>query len=191
MRKLMLGLTVAACLLTPGADAFDYGTSGKAVAYAMPVFAGGVAIYKKDWKGLVELSVTTALTYGTAYGIKQIVKSCRPYRKPCVHGGTGWDSFPSTTAAIASAPSSFLWNRYGWEWGLPAFVISKYPSYALQKSRKNKLVDGLASTAISWGYNTLLVDRYHKHWDQYAERGFYSDLDGDTEGVYARAGYRF
>lgn len=191
MRRMLFGLAVAACSFAPSATAFDYDTSGKAVAYAMPALAVGVTIYHKDWDGLLKLSVTTALTYGTAYGLKQLVKSCRPYMKPCVHGGPGWDSFPSTTAAIASAPSSFLWNRYGWEWGLPAFVISKYPSWALQKSRKNKLVDGLASTAISWGFNTLLIDRYRKPWNQYAERGFYSGLDGDTGGVYAKIGYRF
>ena len=190
MRRLLFGLAVTA-LLAPAASGFDYETSAKAVSYAMPVFAGGVAVYHKDWDGLLKLSVTTALTYGTAYGLKHLVRSCRPYEKPCVHGGSGWDSFPSTTTAIASAPSSFLWTRYGWEWGLPAFVISKYPSWALQKAHRNKLWDGLATTAISWGWNTLLVDRYHKPWTQVASRGFYSDLDGDSGGVYAQVGYRF
>lgn len=190
MRKLLLGLGVA-CLAAPSASAFDYETSGKAVAYAMPATAAAVAIYKKDWDGLVKLTVVTGLTYGTAYGLKQLVKSCRPYMKPCTHGGPGWDSFPSTTSAIASASSSFLWRRYGWEWGVPAFVISKYPSYALQKSRKNKLWDGVATMAISWSYNFLLVDKYRKPWNAYAERGFYSGLDGNGDGLTATVGYRF
>jgi hypothetical protein len=191
MRKALATVAVVAgCLMVP-AGAFPYESSGKAVAYAMPAFAAGVAIYKHDWDGLLQLSVTTTLTYATAYGLKQLVRSCRPYAKPCTAGGSGWDSFPSTTSAIASAPSSFLWRRYGWEWGLPAFILSKYPSFALQRAHKNKIWDGLASTAISWGFNALIVSRYQRPLPQYADRGFYSGLDGDTQGVYAQVGYRF
>ena len=187
---LFCSLLTVSCLVTR-AEAFDYATSGKAVAYAMPAVAAGVTIYKRDWTGLAQLTVATGVTYAAAYGLKQIVKSCRPYAKPCVHGGSGWDSFPSTTSAIASAPSSFMWNRYGWEWGLPMFVVSKYPSYALQKARRNKIWDGLATTAISWGVNALVTTRYHRPYNKYAERGFYSDFDGDPDGVYAKVGYRF
>lgn len=190
MRR-VLSLFAAACAFGTVATAGSLETSGKLVAYAMPISAAAVTIYKKDWDGLLQLTVVTGLTYGTAYGLKQLVKSCRPYAKPCVHGGPGWDSFPSTTSALSSAPSSFLWRRYGWEWGLPAFIISKYPSYALQHSHKNKLVDSLATMGISWGYNYLLTTRYHKPAYNYPERGFYSGVDGNTDGLYATVGYRF
>jgi hypothetical protein len=190
MRKawfLLLGLA----FVLP-AEAFPYKDSGQAVAYAMPVIAAGVTIYKKDWIGLAELTVVTGLTYGAAYGLKQIVKSCRPYAKPCSPGGSGWDSFPSTTSAIASAPSSFLWHRYGWEWGLPMFVISKYPSYALQKSKRNKLWDGLASTGIAWGLNTILTPRYRRSdLDRRDRRGYFADFEGEGDGMFVSAGYRW
>ena len=114
-------------------------TAGKAIAYAMPLVAGGIALWKDDWTGMAQLAVVTTLTVGTAYGIKHLVRECRPFEKPCTHGGPGWDSFPSTTSALASAPSSFIWNRYGWEWGLPLFIISKYTSYSLDKARQNHL----------------------------------------------------
>lgn len=159
--------------------------SGKAVAYAMPAIAIGVAASKKDWKGIAQLAVVTGLTYGTAYGLKQLVKDCRPFAKPCTRGGGNWDSFPSTTSAIASAPSSFMWSRYGWEWGVPMFVLSKYPGFALGKAKQNKLFDGLAVTAISWGYNALLTTRYRRNY------GFYTDLNGDSGGAYMKLAYRF
>lgn len=183
----------AVCLLFFAArtEAFPYEDSGRAVAYAMPAIAVGVALSKKDYKGVAQLAVVTGLTYGTAYALKQIVKSCRPYAKPCTHGGSGWDSFPSTTSALASAPSSFMWGRYGWEWGLPMFVISKYPSWSMQKAKKNKLFDGLATTAISFGFNQIFTTRYHKSWDRRYERGFFSEFDGEEDGGVATVGYRF
>jgi len=159
--------------------------SGKAVAYSMPAVAAGVAVYKRDWQGLAELAVVTGLTYGTAYGLKHLVRDCRPFAKPCTHDGGDWDSFPSTTSAISSAPSAFMWRRYGWEWGLPMFVISKYPGFAMDKAKQNKLLDGLAVTAISWGYNAIFTTRYH------ANRGFHTDLEGDAGGAYVRVAYQF
>jgi hypothetical protein len=185
-KSLVLAIVVATTAMSVApARAFSYETSGKAVAYAMPVVAAGIVAYHRDWKGLAQLTVVTGLTYAAAYSLKQIVKSCRPFAKPCVHGGPDWDSFPSTTSAIASAPSAFVWRRYGWEWGVPLFVVSKYPSYALQKSRQNKLWDGLASTGIAWGINAIFTTHYQK-------RGFYANVDSDDEGrLLGTVGYRW
>jgi hypothetical protein len=178
-------LAIVAC--TPPAAATTLSASGKAVAYAMPAFAAGLTLYKKDPKGFAQLLVVTGLTYGTAYGLKQLVRQRRPYQDRLDHS-TGWDSFPSTTSAISSAPSQFVWRRYGWEWGLPMFVISKYPGYTLSKSKQNRLWDGLATMAISWSYNRLLTTRYKPD----KNRGFYSSLDGgDDGGVYLQLGYRW
>jgi len=182
---------LCALLLLARAEAFPYKGTGQATAIAMPVVAGGIAVYHEDWDGLVQLTVVTGLSYATAYGLKHLVRSCRPFAKPCGPDSSNWDSFPSTTSALSSAPSSFVWRRYGWEWGLPMFVISKYPSFAMGRAKQNKIWDGLASTAISWGWNRLITTRWHKPYDDYSERGFYSDVDGDSKGVYAQLGYRF
>ncbi|NIK88695.1 hypothetical protein FHS83_002013 [Rhizomicrobium palustre] len=187
----------AACmvLFAMRAEAFPYKESGQAVAYAMPAIAITVALSKHDYKGLAQLTVVTGLTYGTAYALKQIVRSCRPYAKIPGGGcaGGAWDSFPSTTSALASGPSSFMWNRYGADWGIPMFIVSKYPSWAMQKAKKNKLWDGLATTAISFGYNQIFTTRYHRPWDHTEERGFFTGMFGtdDGDGAMATVGYRF
>ncbi|MDE1937414.1 MAG: hypothetical protein KGI68_00205 [Alphaproteobacteria bacterium] len=181
--------TLSVCLLalvlsfTSSANA-QSAESGKIVSYAVPAFAVGVTVWKRDWTGLAQLTVVTALSVGTAYGLKQLVRERRPYQNPLDHS-TGWDSFPSTTSALAAAPSSFLWSRYGWEWGLPTFIVSKYVPYSLDKARKNRIWDGLASTVISWGYNELITTRYHKPY------GFYSDLQASPDGVFVSANYRW
>lgn len=189
-RALLPAILLAAILLSAPSQAKSNAELGKAVAYAMPVAAASIAVYHKDWKGLAQLTWVTGLTYGMAYGLKQVVRSRRPWQDRNDHS-TGWDSFPSTTSAIASAPSSFVWRRYGWEWGLPMFIVSKYPSYALQQDHQNKIWDGLGSMAIAWTLNRVFTPRYEEKHENEDKRGFYSDFEGEGDGIYATMGYRW
>ena len=159
-------------------------TAGTAVAISLPLIAGGITVYKHDWNGTAQLLATTALTVGTVYGLKHLVRECRPFAKPCAPGGPNWDSFPSDTSALASAPADFLWARYGWRYGLPAFVASQFVGYSRVDAKKHHWWDTLASTGISIAYAGIVTTRYHG-------RGFYSSLEGDGDGVHASIGYRW
>ena len=77
---------------------------GKALAIAEPIFAGGVSIWRNDWTGLAEMTVTTGATVGTAYGLKYVVHEERPD-----HSDN--KSFPSDTSALAFAPSTLKLAR--------------------------------------------------------------------------------
>jgi membrane-associated phospholipid phosphatase len=160
-------------------------TAGTAIAIAMPLVAGGITAYKHDWTGSAQLVVTTALTVGTVYGLKHLVKECRPFAKPCTPHGGNWDSFPSGTSAVASAPAGFLWRRYGWEYGMPALAASAFVGYSRVNARKHHWWDTAASTGISLIYNGLITTRYHR------PTGYYSSLEGDTDGAYLTVGYRW
>ena len=89
-------------------------TLGSGVAIALPVTAGVIAWSKDDEMGFAQLAAETFLTVGTAEALKNIVREERP-------NGAGGGSFPSATTALAASGSSFLWGRYGWEYGLPVF----------------------------------------------------------------------
>ena len=90
-------------------------TLGTGVAIAVPVIAGFITVEKHDWKGTAQLGVETILTVGTALALKEIVRERRP-------DGSDFQSFPSDTTAQSASGSSFLWARYGWRYGLPAFA---------------------------------------------------------------------
>jgi len=186
VRSKLVYCLLAGLLFTPANASDKIETAGKVVAIAMPLIATGITVYKDDWTGTAQLFVTTALTVGTAYGLKQIVHECRPFAKPCTPHGGNWNSFPSDTSALASASSGFLWARYGWEYGLPAFAASTFVGYSRVESKRHHWWDTAASTGIAILYNSLLTTRYHPH--QY---GFYSNLDGDSNGLFAQVGYRF
>jgi membrane-associated phospholipid phosphatase len=151
-------------------------SAGTYVAIALPVVAGGIAVWKDDWTGVKQLAAVSILTVGTAYALKHFVREQRPDH-------SDFQSFPSDTSALASAPAAFLWQRYGWEYGLPAFAASTFVGYSRVHAKKHHFWDVLASTAISIGYNELITTRFHPR------NTFYSSLDAGPDGVYASLHY--
>ena len=69
----------ALLLLIPASPAWagNHESTGKAVAIALPLLAGGFSIWQGDKTGVAELTVDTLATVGTAYGLKQIVREQR------------------------------------------------------------------------------------------------------------------
>ena len=162
----------AASSSTPSPD------SGKLVAIALPVAAGGVALlHHWDWQGVEQLTIDTALTVGTAYALKALVREKRP-------DGSDWHSFPSDTAAVAFAPAAFLWDRYGWEYGLPAYALAGYVGYERVHSKQHHWYDVAASAAIGWGYSELITTRYRPS-------RFHTDVYGSADGGGVRVSWDF
>src|SRR4051794_15420281 len=128
-------------------------TSGTAVAIALPLTAAGIALWKEDGHGLGQLGAVTALTVGTAFLLKYVVHEERPD-----HSDN--QSFPSDTAALAFAPAQFLWTRYGWEYGAPAYLAAGFVGYSRVESQQHHWWDVAASAGISWGYNRLITSHY-------------------------------
>ena len=130
-------------------------TLGTGVAIAMPLIAGGISAYKHDWTGIAQLGTETFLTVGTAYALKQIVKERRP-------DGSDFQSFPSDTTALSASGSSYLWGRYGWSYGLPAFFATQFVSYSRVQARQHHWYDTLASSAIAAGYGYVLTTPFKR-----------------------------
>ena len=123
----MRAVLAALLLLTVTGPAMASGieSTGTGVAIALPLIAGGISLYKDDRTGLAELTVDTLATVGTAYALKNIVREQRPDK-------SDFQSFPSDTAALAFAPAQFLWDRYGWQYGLPAYAAASFVGFGGQ-----------------------------------------------------------
>ena len=132
-------------------------TLGTGVAIALPLTAGVITLWKHDRVGSAQLVVETVLTVGTAYALKNIVHEERP-------NGTDDHSFPSGTTALSASGSSFLWGRYGWEYGLPAFAATQFVSYSRVQARDHHWYDTLASSGIAAGYGYVLTTPFKKRF---------------------------
>lgn len=129
--------------------------AGQGVAIALPVIAGGISLYKDDYTGLAEMSVDTILTVGTSYALSHyIVREQRPDH-------SDWHSFPSNTEALAFAPAAFLWDRYGWRYGVPAYAAAAFVGYSRVDARQHHWWDVATSAAIGWTYSEIFTTRFH------------------------------
>ncbi|MGH6827772.1 MAG: phosphatase PAP2 family protein [Rhizomicrobium sp.] len=128
-------------------------TTGTGVAIALPLVAGGIGLYEDDRVGLAQLAVDTFATVGTAFALKHVVREERPDE-------SNFQSFPSDTSALAFAPAQFLWDRYGWEFGLPAYAAAIYSGYSRVESRQHHWYDVAASAGLAFGFSKILTTRY-------------------------------
>ena len=152
------------------------GTVGTGVAIALPLVAAGISIHNSDWKGVAQLTTETLLTVGTAFALKSIVREERP-------NGTGHNSFPSDTTALAASGSSFLWGRYGWQYGLPAFLATQFVSYSRVQAHQHRWYDTLASSGIAAGYGFILTTPFKKRYN------VDTSLSASPDGAYLHVAY--
>ncbi|HWC62550.1 MAG TPA: phosphatase PAP2 family protein [Rhizomicrobium sp.] len=135
---------------------------------ALPLLAGGITLWKGDWNGAAELTADTVLTVGTVYGLKHIVREERPDH-------SDFRSFPSDTAALAFAPAQFLWDRYGWEYGLPAYAAAGFVGWSRVDAKKHHWYDVAASAGFAFGFSKLVTTTYRRPGLRY---GAYAAPDG-------------
>lgn len=153
----MLACTVLLWPAAASADSVNH-TLRKAanvITLALPVSAIGISLlHHEDWKGIGEFAVAAGLTVGTAYLLRQSIRDNRP-------DGSGVHAMSPPDLALADSSADYLWNRYGWRYGVPAYVASAVVSYALTDAKKNHWYDTAAAGALAFGFNYALVDRYH------------------------------
>jgi membrane-associated phospholipid phosphatase len=104
----------------------------------------GVAIAKHDTEGLKQLGLSTATCLAVNYGLELCIRKDRP-------DGTGHHAFPSTHTAVAFNGSTFLMKRYGWKYGVPAYVLSSYVAWGRVHSDRHDWWDALGGAVIGAG----------------------------------------
>jgi membrane-associated phospholipid phosphatase len=167
---LMLGIT---------SPAFAGGSEsvGTGVAIALPAIAGGITLYKDDWMGAAQLTVDTVATVGLAYGLKHVIREQRPDK-------SDFQSMPSDTSALAFAPAQFLWDRYGWEYGLPAYAAATFVGWSRVDANKHHWYDVAASAGIAFGMSQIFTTHYRP-------KGLTYGVAPTKDGLYASLDYRF
>jgi hypothetical protein len=153
-----VGLSIALLVLALPASAASNKAlrqAGNILIIALPASAVGVTLLHKDWKGLGEFVFAAGLTVGSAYALRQLIHERRPDH-------SDFQSMSPPDLALADSAGDYLWNRYGWRYGVPAYVGRFVVSYALSDARKNHWYDTLASGALAYGFNYAFVTRYRR-----------------------------
>jgi membrane-associated phospholipid phosphatase len=148
---LAVATCVAASALPARADGVE--TAGEVLRIALPVAAGGLSLYKKDYDGVLQLGVSEVLTEVTSLALQSVIKEQRPDK-------SNWRSFPSDSAGVAFSAAIFLQIRYGWDYGLPAYGIAAFVGYSRVEADKHHWGDVVAGALLGWGMSELTTVRY-------------------------------
>jgi membrane-associated phospholipid phosphatase len=134
--------------------------AGDVLMVALPIAAAGMTLGFKDGQGTLEFGKSAALATGVTYALKFTIDKTRP------NGNN--QAFPSAHTSISFASAEFVRNRYGWEYGLPAYVLASFVAYSRVEAKQHYIQDVLAGAAIGMA-SSYLFTRPYKGWYIQAE----------------------
>lgn len=106
--------------------------------------AAVLTIIDRDEEGFKQLALGAVTAIGISYGLEASIKKDTP-------DGDEHHAFPSTHTMAAFNGASFLMGRYGWKWGVPAYVVSTYVAWGRIHCRCHDIWDVLGGAAIGAG----------------------------------------
>lgn len=162
MKQILLFLTALCLALSVSAQEIKVTGSRKAVrtsgdigAVLLPVAGLTAILVQKDWQGLKQGVFAGITTLGVTYALKYAVKKERPDRSDN-------HSFPSMHTSVSSTAASFIQRRYGWKWGVPAYVVSTYVGWSRVYGKKHDWWDVAAGAAIGIGSSYIFTRPFAK-----------------------------
>jgi membrane-associated phospholipid phosphatase len=128
-------------------------TAGDIVTYGLPVAAMSITAYLKDGKGAWQLTKSGFVTMGTSVALKYTVRSRRPNNDPY--------SFPSGHAAISYVSAEYLRKRYGWQYGVPAYLAATFVGYTRVRAHEHYFKDVAGAAVIGIVSAYIITTPYH------------------------------
>lgn len=122
---------------------------------AMPVAALAGVLITEDWTGLKQGALSAVTALGATYILKYAVKEERPDH-------SNMHSFPSGHTCISFATATFLQRRYGWKFGVPAYVLATYVGWGRVYAKKHHWWDVLTGAAIGAGASLIYTRPFAK-----------------------------
>ena len=150
----VLGLTLAISAINTANATSAWDTYATVGAVGVPLVAGLITLDKNDNQGVWQLGESYLLTMGAVEGLKYAVPETRP--------DGGKHSFPSGHSASAFAGASYLMFRYGWQYGVPAYVAASAVAWSRVDNRHHHWQDVIASAALANISAYFLTSRFHE-----------------------------
>lgn len=94
-------------------------------------FAGSLAI--GDYQGTKQIIFSGATNLAMTYALKYVIRKERPDH-------SDHHAFPSSHTSVSFQGASFIQRRYGWKFGLPAYLLSAYGRLGTDVCQKTRLV---------------------------------------------------
>jgi membrane-associated phospholipid phosphatase len=123
------------------------------VMVGLPIAGYFIAQHKDDDEGQRQLlrSVTAGVV---AHALLSVAFNYTNWgERP--HGGA--HAFPSGHVTLATSGAAFLQDRYGWQYGLPAYAAVLYVADVRVQTEHHRWRDVIGGIALGWGVSKFFV----------------------------------
>lgn len=124
-------------------------STGDAIQIGLPLSAIFVAMVKQDDIGVSQAIEGFVYTTAATHLLKSVIHAPRP-------DNSGDNSFPSGHTAAAAQGAAFLQYRYGWKYGLPAYLLTGLVGYSRVEADKHYWRDVIAGAALASGIQYMV-----------------------------------
>lgn len=129
---------------------------GDVALYSSPLIVLGSAIKEKDKEGIYMYAKGLTMNLAVTLALKEIVNKERP-------NGEDFKSFPSGHTSITFQAAAFMQKRYGWEYGIPAYLVASYTGFSRVYAKKHYVEDVLAGAAFGILSSYLFTKKLEKN----------------------------
>jgi membrane-associated phospholipid phosphatase len=154
--KIVFSLVLIAFILFANVDLAESGdTIEKAGDIGLFLLSGTaltMLFVHKDAAGALPFAESFATSMAATYGLKYTIHETRP------NGGK--HSFPSFHASSAFSGAAFIQQRYGWAYGIPAYLAASFVGYSRIESKNHHFGDVVAGAAIGVIPNLIFTKPY-------------------------------
>lgn len=116
MKKLLI-ITIFLYIHSSFSKNITIETSGDILIVALPVITGSTTLILGDKKGAWQFSKGFLVNGAVSFGLKSNIEKERPDMN-------GTNSFPLAHTSITFQSASFIQNKYGWKYGIPAYILA-------------------------------------------------------------------
>lgn len=148
-------LFVFCAAFTVNSQADISNTAADIGSIGIPLTAGLIAIAKEDEDGLVMFLEGAAYTIIATHSLKFAINAERP------NGGDY--SFPSGHTSSATQGAAYLQFRYGWEYGVPAYIGAGLVGLSRVQNKHHYWRDVIAGAMLATGIQYWVTEPYQSN----------------------------
>lgn len=140
--------------------------SGNYLQFILPGAAATMTLCYKDGEGALQLCESLLLSMGITYALKFTINEERP-------DGSDY-SFPSGHTSTSFSTAEFIRGRYGWGYGIPAYLLASFVGYSRVNVHEHYTHDVIAGAAIGIISAYIFTRPFH---------GWQINIQGDTKSI--------
>ncbi len=127
--------------------------AGDILELTLPTTAFGMSLIFHDDNGTKQFVKSFITTLGITYTLKYTIHKKRP------NGGE--HSFPSGHTSSSFSAASFIQRRYGWKYGIPAYIAASFVGWSRIECKAHYPEDVLAGAFIGIVSTYMFTKKFH------------------------------